>query len=400
MNAVVALEQRFVQLPNGTVWTNSGFHLDFWNRYLEVFTHLSIVARVNHQDFADENWHRADSESVTFIPVPYYVGPLAYLKRRQQVIKSIKESIQMMDVVILRSPGQVSDILGNLLIKRGQPFGIEVVGDPFDVFARGAIRHPFRPLLRFIYTRRLRNLVSKASAVAYVTQKTLQKRYPASPNSYQTNYSSVSLPTSAFATLPKTPPALGDPIRLIFVGSLAQLYKAPDVLLLALKIVISNGMDVQLTIVGDGGFKKSLQSQAFKLGIAPNVRFAGHLPAGTMIISELDMSNIFVLPSRTEGLPRAMIEAMARGLPCIGTSVGGIPELLPDSDMVIPGNAEALAAKILEVALAPERMKSMSNRNIEIAHQYRQEFLQERRIKFYQRLRDENSAWRGGQHQP
>lgn len=393
MKVVVALEQRFVQLPDGTTWTDSGIHRDFWNRYLDIFTHISIVARVNHQETIGENWHRADGGRITFVPVPHYIGPLAYLKRRSQVIKSINESAQTLDAVILRSPGQVSDILGSLLVKRGQPFGVEVVGDPFDVFARGAIHHPLRPFLQRLYVRRLQTLVSKASAVAYVTQNALQRRYPAASSAFQTNYSSVALPESAFVNSPKQAPAPDSPIKLVFVGSLAQLYKAPDILLHATRSLISNGMNLQVTIIGDGKFRTSLENQANALGIAPNVHFTGNVPSGENVTAELDNSNLFVLPSRTEGLPRAMIEAMARGLPCIGTNVGGIPELLPAPDMVQPGDVDALSAKILEVTSDPERMKRMSTRNLIVARDYHQDILQSRRNCFYEVIRSQTEDW-------
>jgi glycosyltransferase involved in cell wall biosynthesis len=108
----------------------------------------------------------------------------------------------------------------------------------------------------------------------------------------------------------------------------------------------------------------------------------------------LDHADLFVLPSRTEGLPRAMIEAMARALPCIGSTVGGIPELLPPEDLVPPGDAAALARKIREVVCDPDRMARMSARNLEQARQYREDALSGRRIAFYQRVREVTEAWR------
>jgi glycosyltransferase involved in cell wall biosynthesis len=88
-----------------------------------------------------------------------------------------------------------------------------------------------------------------------------------------------------------------------------------------------------------------------------------------------------------------MIEAMACGLPCIGSAVGGIPELLPAADLVSPGDAQALADKIIEVLNDPERMRAMSARNLEKAKEYRKDILDLRRREFYRHLRNQTEAW-------
>jgi glycosyltransferase involved in cell wall biosynthesis len=111
----------------------------------------------------------------------------------------------------------------------------------------------------------------------------------------------------------------------------------------------------------------------------------------------LDTGDLFVLPSRTEGLPRAMIEAMARGLPCIGSSVGGIPELLDVDELVAPGDVHGLAAKIQEILRDPHRMETMSRRNRAASMQFRDSVLAERRRRFYMHVRDHMSNWEAQQ---
>ena len=98
------------------------------------------------------------------------------------------------------------------------------------------------------------------------------------------------------------------------------------------------------------------------------------------------------MPSRAEGLPRALLEAMARGCPCIGSNVGGIPELLAEADLVPPGDPEALAEKILEVAGNPERLKSMGKRNLVKARQFSPELLKEVRRDFFRYVRLHSGA--------
>ncbi|MGH2559900.1 MAG: glycosyltransferase, partial [Thermomicrobiales bacterium] len=148
-----------------------------------------------------------------------------------------------------------------------------------------------------------------------------------------------------------------------------------------------------LVLVGDGKHRGSLEVRAVRLGIKDRVHFLGQLSAGEVVRAELDRADLFVLPSRTEGLPRAMVEAMARALPCIGSTMGGIPELLQADEMVPPGDVAALAAKIREVVLDPERMARMSVRNLERAQDYRDATLRARRVAFYHRVRELTEGW-------
>jgi glycosyltransferase involved in cell wall biosynthesis len=131
-----------------------------------------------------------------------------------------------------------------------------------------------------------------------------------------------------------------------------------------------------------------LEKMARTLGIYERCNFLGEVPAGELVRRVLDQSDIFVLPSRVEGLPRAIIEAMARGLPCIGSTVGGIPELLPTEDLVKPGDVDGLAALIREVMADPARQKRMSIRNLAESRKYADDLLKSKRIAFYQGVKD------------
>jgi glycosyltransferase involved in cell wall biosynthesis len=88
-----------------------------------------------------------------------------------------------------------------------------------------------------------------------------------------------------------------------------------------------------------------------------------------------------------------MIEAMARALPCIGSTVGGIPELLPLENMIPPGDVDSLARKIREIATDPKRMVRLSARNLESAKAYREETLRRRRNEFYRHVKECTERW-------
>jgi glycosyltransferase involved in cell wall biosynthesis len=272
-----------------------------------------------------------------------------------------------------------------------RPYGVEVIGDPYDVFAPGSVEHPFRAFFRWLGTKQLKDQCAGAAAAAYVTANALQKRYPT--NSYSTHYSSIAIGKDYFAAAPRIEFGINGNYRLVLVGSLAQLYKAPDVLIDAVAICRARGRNVTLRIAGDGKFRPKLEGQVARLGLGEAVTFLGQLPNGEAVRNELLMADLFVLPSRTEGLPKAMVEAMACGLPSIGSNVGGIPELLPEDCMVPPGNASALADRIEEFISDPERMRAMSARNIQVALDFRRDILDQRRREFYTALRNKTESW-------
>jgi glycosyltransferase involved in cell wall biosynthesis len=170
------------------------------------------------------------------------------------------------------------------------------------------------------------------------------------------------------------------------------MYKGPDMLIKAVKALLPV-ISPLVTIVGDGKHRSEMEELSRRLGVSENVKFLGELPSGQAVRDEMDKANLFVMPSRTEGLPRAMIEAMTRALPCIGTRVGGIPELLDDADLVDSEDVSGLAAKILEVAGDPERLSLMSTRNLRRVQEYRPEILTERRNEFYRFLRRTTEGW-------
>jgi glycosyltransferase involved in cell wall biosynthesis len=228
-------------------------------------------------------------------------------------------------------------------------------------------------------------MCGRADGVSYVTEHSLQAKYPPSRDALATHYSSVALKRDDYAEQPRVSFA-SQPVRLVAVGSLSQLYKGPDVLLDALTTV-KETLAISCVWVGSGRFLDPMRRRAAELGLGDCVEFIGPVERRTSMRRLLDTADVFVMPSRVEGLPRAMIEAMARGLPCIGTRVGGIPELLHDDALIEPESAEELAQKIIEFASNPQDLIRFSDLNLRVARQHAEEILGPRRERLYSFLR-------------
>jgi glycosyltransferase involved in cell wall biosynthesis len=412
MNLLITTEHRFARTPDGSVWTESINSYDFWTRYLVVFDRVRIAARVQDVPAIGEGWRRADGPGVAVHAVPNYLGPWQYVAKARSVRRAVRRATAPGDAVIMRVSSHLAGCLEPQLLDERRPFGLEVVNDPYDVFAPGAVRYRLRPLFRWWFTRQLRRQCRRSAGVAYVTERALQARYPNaaysvgmsdveisqdtilnSPAVYTTHYSSVELAKDDAVDHSRTIPDLRRQFRLVTLASLAQMYKGPDILIKAVHRCVSQGFDLTLHIAGHGKHRPEMERLAASLRLGERVKFLGLLPAGAEVRALLDQSDLFVLPSLCEGLPRAMVEAMARSLPCIGTTVGGIPELLPPEDMVPPGDVDALAGKIREVLNSPARMAKMSARNLTKAAEYRDDVLAARRKAFFEHLRRITAEW-------
>jgi glycosyltransferase involved in cell wall biosynthesis len=402
MGVVLAVDHRLARTPDGAIWAGLASTVvayGHWKRYFPVFGRVCVLARVLDVARAEPGWRRADGECVDVHALPYYVGPRQYVLKRRAVRRAVKEALaSRTEPVILRVPSMIGEIAATSL-KARRPFGIEVIGDPYDVFAPGASDHPLRPYFRWSSARSLRDVCASATSALYVTGSALQRRYPPSRAEGVVAFgvSDVDAGDEAYVDAPRGRDAVvGAPFRVITVGTLEQLYKSPDVLIDAVARCASSGMDAELVIVGDGRLRGALEARVRRLGIGARVTFTGRLPSGDAVRQQLDRAHLFVLSSSQEGLPRALVEAMARGLPCLGTPVGGIPELLPP-EALVRRHPAAFAARIREVAARPELLAEMSRRNLERARDYHERKLQPQRERFHRHLQAATSRWAASQ---
>jgi glycosyltransferase involved in cell wall biosynthesis len=142
----------------------------------------------------------------------------------------------------------------------------------------------------------------------------------------------------------------GSPQKLIGVGGLYHA-KGWEFLLEAVALVARDRRDFSLDIVGDGDLRNEYESLAGRLGVAELVRFHGWLPKEEVAERVRD-ADLFVLTSRYDSNPCAVIEALASGVPVVGTAVGGIPDMVGDGMGLLAAPEDpASIAEQLRIAL-------------------------------------------------
>ncbi len=146
----------------------------------------------------------------------------------------------------------------------------------------------------------------------------------------------------------------------VAIGIVANLRTSKDypTLLAAAAEAVRASHHLVFVAVGQGPLEQSLRDDARRRGLGSRFRFIGYHPDPPRVLAACDL---FTLSSRHEGLPIALLEALALGLPAVVTSVGGIPAVVRDGDeglLVAPGRPELLAAAYLRLAAdEPERRR-------------------------------------------
>jgi len=173
----------------------------------------------------------------------------------------------------------------------------------------------------------------------------------------------------------------------IIIGNTSNFYltKGLDVLVNAIAMLDKKSPpDFFLAILGKGKLQKDLEQQIARLNLGAKIRLLTNLQRADIYLKAFD---IFVLPSRKEGLPFALLEAMQAGLPIIATNVGGIPEALGDAGILVePENPLALAGAIQSLQSNISKQKDLSQKALERSKLFTQEKMLAETEKIYRKL--------------
>lgn len=145
------------------------------------------------------------------------------------------------------------------------------------------------------------------------------------------------------------------------IGTVGRLtpVKGIQYLLQAARILLRQGANVKVLVVGDGSIRLDLLTQTRDLGISEHVMFLGHREDTDALLQALD---VFVLPSLSEGIPMALLEAMATSRAVVASRVGGIPEIVEDGVegfLVEPMDVNGLADKCRQLIESPDVARKM-----------------------------------------
>jgi glycosyltransferase involved in cell wall biosynthesis len=360
-----------------------------FQRYYAIAKNLKIAIRV--VDIADKEEEKSLSKITvkpfTVVRLPNISSIQGQLFDKKKVWEILKKEVMNTDYIVVRLPSLFGYMAFDLAQKYNIPCLVEAVACPWDSYWNYSLFSKFvAPISYFLMRQKLR----KASHVIYVTNEFLQKRYPT--NGKNTNCSNVALTDFDEKILEKRIEKIKnyDKKHKFIIATTAAVnvkFKGQQYIIKALGELKKKGIEnYEYHLIG-GGDQSYLKSIAIKNNIVKQVKFIGAI-THDKVFNYLENVDIYVQPSRQEGLPRALIEAMSRGLPAFGAKTAGIPELL-DKKFVFSNTKNNLneICKIL-TSFNKETMQTQAFRNYKESKKYDKNTIEARRKAFFERFRD------------
>lgn len=381
MNVLIATDHIFMR-HSAVVYDTYAFDYGFFRDYLATFPRATVLCRMNHADRKSlpHGASRSDGEGLKFAGIRPCRRATWFVAARLLAARRLQRVMADVNAVVVRVPSELGWLAARAAVRHGKPYMVELVSDPEAAFLNSGDSPGYR-LLAGLWAGRTRRLVRHAAVVSYVNGTVLPSKYPASPGTPWDVVSSIRL-SQADLSGPRTFTDFRRPIRLVHVGTLTPRKRIQD-LLEACRLLRQQGTRAELHIVGDGPERSRLTDMAERLGLEGAVHFHGHLAGRSALHAVLDYADLFLLASASEGLPRAVIEAMGRGLPVVAANSPGIEELVDDDELFAVGDTRMLVARVEQLARMPNRLTALSHSNVQKSGCFRSEVLSPKRAALY-----------------
>lgn len=376
-------DHKFKLSVDNKFYTDGKFTNELFNRY--IFSDCDEILIVARKITIYENYGKynlIDHPQVKFSCVTG-INPIQIFIRNLFINLFIFKKVLESDMIIIRLPSFLGVFCGLLSIIFNKKYFVEIVGHAKDSLLDGNSGF-IKIIFANIYFKLTQFVIKKSAGAIYVTKEALQQDFPCLGIS---EYASNVILKIDNKFNPKKDYSILNTPNIGLIGSFNNHYKGID---FAIKTIAflkeKRKLRVDLHILGHGKLLEEYQELAKSLNIDDQVFFDGLLPL-EQVPNWLDNLDIYIQPSLTEGLPRSLIEAMSRGLPCIASNVGGIPELLK-KDMIFNDFDENIFSTMIESLLSSysDREREGSE-NFKNSLEYEFEVLELKRRNFWEKSR-------------
>lgn len=361
------------------IYSGGGLPARVWNNYLSSFEKIEVIGRKSNNT-RDKQVLSSNDNYVTFYLIERYSSINALFFNFRKIKKTIESRILLNEIIILRLPSILGFIAGYICTRKKIPFVVEQVGNARE--ALSSYKSFLGKIIAPIFHSYNKKLVRKAPYVIYVTKKKLQKDYPTKGKTE--SISNVIIPTILSVDLVEDFRFTEKKMKIALIGGFDAKYKGQDILLRAIFLLPTSVREnIELYFIGKGDYKW-IELLSEELCLKNNIKFIGGLQAGNEIFNMLQQMSLYVQPSFTEGMPRAMLEGMSMGCPVLASNVGGIPDILENEMLHKPGDFQRLSSQILSFYNNRNLLIEESEKNLKRVLPYLKDNLDKKRKAFFE----------------
>lgn len=379
------IAKKVLFIHDGPLYTNSertifyGIHYN--NELIERYSFFGkqvtfLTRRTTLPMGAENNFSVLEHPAFAFIEVPNFKSMTSYFNK-QEATSIIKKAVDTHDIMVLRLPSAIGVIAFEYARSINKPILIEVVSCVYDALWN----YDWRGKLLARYKMKLyQNILLKATHAIYVTNEFLQSRYPTTGKSI--GCSDVILQDSDTSIYEQRLHKIRTASKLLTIGTVAALdvkYKGQADVIKVIAKLKKKQVNIRYKLVGQGNPTRLLKLIT-QLGVGDLVEIIGPLSQND-VFTFIDTLDLYIQPSKQEGLPRAVVEAMSRACPVLGSHIAGIPELISKDALFEAGNLNAIERLLLQINTV--LLEKLAQENFTKASEFKKELLNMRRTQFY-----------------
>lgn len=381
-------EEHFIKNDKGEIYATRVLNEKIFNRYLEYFDEVIVFARVSKSNNVVKEL-KVNTDRLSFVEIPDFRGPKEMLMKSIKIVSKFRKACSDAEVIFLRAPSMLTIFLYRFIPKNKITSVEFMMGATYFIEDDSFIAKKVNKII----DNEAKKLVKKANATLYVTEEALQKEYPPNAKAYEDSnddyftcgVSDVVIEKEyLFERLPMN--SESNHFILISVGFMDSYRKGQHILIETVKILKDKGYSIELRLIGEGKKKEEFEQLAKRLGLEKEVLFLGKISSRETLFQQLKESDIFLLPSKLEGLPRVIIEALSASLPVIASDVNGNSELVQSELLVQDFEASNYSEKIQELIENPVFYNDISKENYKKALDYLPDKLDLKRRLFFEKL--------------
>ena len=386
MNLLYISKYQFKK-QDGKTFALPAFGAGFWEKYLDVFDRLEILAEDVKKYLDNGTLSEIVDERISVEILPRNTAPSEFVNDRA-VKARLEERIKQADAILIKPSSRKGIMAIELAEKYHKPYMIELTGD-LSLTLRNhpnILKRMYNPYLH----RRILRAIKNCEFGLYVTEEHLQQVYPISGK--QCGCTDTVLPYISESVLTERLEKIAamdeqDEIKIGMVATYHDTRKGLDTAIKALKRIRDPRVVLHVLGIGTQEDRNRWHIYAKRHGVEDRLKFDTPVAGVEKVFRWNDQMDLCILPSRSEGLPRCVVESISRACPCVVSNVCGLPELVEKRWTHEPGDDRTLANRITELLADSQLMRQTAIHNFNHSKKYAFAVLKQKRDAFLEGFR-------------